>query len=766
MTILSLKNEYLEQNIAARPLGYWDFSERERGIMRDVDITAIIDGGTFWYLTNKLILTLRPSPEEVQFNTFKTDIGDYPNSFKTYWRLREPTSPVREWDYWRLFNEGGSVERIRYTQVSPTRIDIDISSDTVRALRTRINDLEFGILVLPIKFRSPEGNEFTNFYGIKISPDEVYSVPNLPVGEGPNIIEEPEPEYQTPTYSFESLFIPTLSCSLVYNFYEFQEENFDIINDRDYGSYSLRDIPKYIELSWNKSPNYIETLFPPVEGTEIPPLSTGSGETGFVQNQAPQPYRTNSEEPSPGAASRDGFIFSFPQENTSEGASSQGTRTAQDSERVYGGVTGGISETDQQAAMERLESSGFTSAEEPEPQEGTATRRFEQPESSSPTGIGGRISAGEDPIVTQNGQQPEFQAPVLKSAYVGYTIQKERYDEITQQFVPIDIIIINGRDTTKWIDWKVAYREVYRYKIRSVFRFVNKNMLSMYRDSDSLIDNREEFTTFESGVTDVPVYYYDSKFSKDCEIEVIERRSPDPPYNIKIIPNSKDKHIFISWNQKNQNRDVVGFNVYRKKKEGKFFLKTNSKLIDIRSNFWIDSSIEKDTRYIYAIEAVDIHDNFSKLSAQFSAQIAQQKIDILERCEDEILFEEFSGKTLRVSNNRIQQRRLDHLMFFDRKFKIKINPLFKNLERDDPFFLKIKSLDTNIEKDLEIKFTINTIYHKPGDLLGRNAQLQTENILQGNANIQNNTSQTPNNLQYSGRAIGGGLPGGFNGSGL
>ena len=581
MTVLTAKNMLLESTIGMRELPYWsDVADDPgyRGMISAADITRIISSDTYWFLKNQLVFTLEATPEEVRTNSFKISIGASPSSFKTFWRNRTPggSPPYPEWDFWNMIQDGGSVERVRYVSVSRNRLTIEVSNQTIMGIKSRIlsSGLEFGILILPIKFIDPDGVEFQLTYGIKVTTNELYTTaPAIAAGVRTELSPPvTEPEYTSPVYSFESMHVPQLSCKFIYNFYEINEGNFDTINSRRYEGLKISEIPKYMELSWDASPKVSPIVVEVSAGGDVevrphvdppPTVVTPAGGGEVI-------VRAHEE----GTAAGSGGTTETRAERQARRAALLAARAAAEADVGSGtAMVGGYAYDLGDAGTSRLIGSGLGGLGGPGAPSGTGVEDLREEAASRVAGVlgaslrspGGLIPSGLGTDSTIEGgitgfPSPEMGLPFINSGYVGYTVQKERYDEIEETYVPIDVFLINKRETTKFIDWKIAYGEVYRYRIRSVFRFVNKHRLSMYRDSDELIDNSLEFSKFETGIAagGVEIYYYDGKSSLDYEIDALESVRPDPPYNVKIFPCSKKREIFITWNQKNQNKDVLG----------------------------------------------------------------------------------------------------------------------------------------------------------------------------------------------------------------
>lgn len=668
----------------------WEPRSSDPIILPDSVIRDVIDAGTYWYFANDLVLNLRAAPDEVGMNTFDTEMNPR-DILRTNWRIDAALAASREWDYWVQvpFNAGADPKYYNYKQISENRLILGIDSAVLDEVNRQRNlgdyprdVIEFGIMILTIDFKNPDGDRFSKSYAIKVTFNSPFESPTV-VNEDLSPVTDIENEYTSPCFSFENLFVPSLSCSFKYNFYEVDEDNYEIISDRDYTGYKETDIPKYIELTWDIAPKWtqpivatervdsepetIEAITEVATETIVPEEGTSAEEGGI--NFAVDGVET---------AASDGFVYVL--DPTAPGVDIMtdiGGRTFHDAISTFDSMNPRPTVLDDPTATDRLRTSV-------------------------------------DPFIG-NVPVPRLEVPWLKSGYVGYVILKERLDEVTEEFLPLDLLVIDGRQRNKIIDWKVAYSEVYRYRIRSIFRYINLYDLSMYRDSDEVLDTSETFEKFEKrrAIGAKETYYYDGKSSKACEASAIEFASPPPPHNLRLFPDSKQRHIFITWNQKNPSRDIEGFNVYRKTVKDRFFTKINSGLLNIRNNFWVDYDIDFEKEYIYSIESVDVHGNFSLLSVQYWTKIVPQNIDLRVRCEEPQVFFAHEGEALDGTRiGQVRQKRSDNLMFFDKKFNLKINPIYKSNDNNDKFLLKVMSLDTGMIKQIKFKLSTETIYHK------------------------------------------------------
>jgi hypothetical protein len=313
--------------------------------------------------------------------------------------------------------------------------------------------------------------------------------------------------------------------------------------------------------------------------------------------------------------------------------------------------------------------------------------------------------------LVRNVDEPDAIAgPNEFSRYIGYVLLKERFNPDSAEFEPIDMITILDRRKTRIVDTKVAYGDTYRYKVRSVFKFINVDELPLFRDQDTVLSGAISGTirsVFDGGIPFRNAFYFDSKFSDPVDVLTIESRRPDAPINIKLLPNSQKHEVFITWNQKQQERDVAGFNVYRRPDlTGSVWTKLNEEPLALRHNFFVDNVLDSDMWYIYAIESLDQHDNFSKLSIQQKIALRIQDFSI-GRLENPVRMHlnqetEFDEDT---------EPEMSEVIKLKNQMKVKINPLFGNLDRESNYLLLIKSLDTFIEKEVKLNFVTKVITH-------------------------------------------------------
>lgn len=481
----------------------------------------------------------------------------------------------------------------------------------------------------------------------------------------------------------DTLFVPKLSASLVYNFFEPNEENYEDSLRKDYRAKKLTDIPRYIKLSWTTAPgNYS------VDKTK----SENGDVTSF----------SFSEQISRGNYFKNGKTFSFKGRIVSKKQETESSSFLLSSPRTKNLILGG----------ESVYSFGDSSDDSPVSVLARKKKALINQATKEGKPVFG-LPEEEDVIsldITKDRKSPDdVDSPTAPSTYIGYTIIKERLrDPESELWEVVDFIPIPDRKKTYFIDTRIAYGESYRYRIRSVFKFVNYKDLTMfsdYKDKDTSFDNNSLYV-FTGGQNFKNVYYFDSSLSDPSIVPVVESVRPDPPHFIQIFPNPKKKNILIMWNQKQQQKDVIGFNIFRRTNNSNF-QKLNNFIIPARSNFFLDENVEYETDYIYAIESLDAHDQSSKLSFQYSAKLKEQDFLVGNtNYPNKLIVDQNLEFTDQVEENSIES------IYFRNKLDLIINPLFPSRDVNLNYLIKVMSIDTMQQKEIKLNFDTNIIIHK------------------------------------------------------
>jgi len=389
--------------------------------------------------------------------------------------------------------------------------------------------------------------------------------------------------------------------------------------------------------------------------------------------------------------------------------------------------------------------------------------------------------------------------------YVGYIIDKERLDRATKTWKRIDEYRIIGRLSESFIDTRIVYGEMYRYRIKSILRITRKKIIYESVPSDvidsinkifqnkvqealeknsELFNNPEAFfnlglnsknnnqpyeinlfenfyaqfdgnsikviqkTNYNKDIqsknsklinvsvlgnnyqislpTDIipskikkesyESFYYESWPSKKwIYVDVFEEVPPPPPETILIHPNSLSKKIMISWlRPANEARDIKKYRVYRREKLGDKWsliyetlevdvnddgLSDSNVILNNASNYFEDTNVEFNKKYIYALTCVSIHNSESFLSTQIQAELNDKFAFELE----ERSLKWVSGAGARLSEVDFIYKKFltnNENVIAKRSIKLTTNTKFSEAKKD--FIVRITSLDTHQKQEFKL----------------------------------------------------------------
>ncbi len=521
-----------------------------------------------------------------------------------------------------------------------------------------------------------------HFYIVKLSldpPAEAAKVPPPPPERGSGTTFS---VFSTKPTVVDTLFVPQLKAELVYNFYEIGEDSYDIAKEKNYFLTRLYNIPRYIRLDWNR---------PPITKDIIRASSNSNAVrlSNFLKNA-----KGSFSKPVNTLKIGNKIIKTPNLDGQSLLLSSPKTKISMNGGNDLSGISGIFSEEGSSFAFLKDLSS-------------------KKEELSSVTNRDRQYGLPEEEDFIVNGffksEKPDGKASSNeKSDYIGYIIVKERLRDVESDSWEVAAYIpINDIRKTNYIDTKIAYGESYRYRIRSVFKFVNIDDLTMFKDfqdSDTSVNNTSA-VVFSGGQILKNVYFFDSSLSNPVEFPVLDFQRPDPPTSLQIFPDSRKKEIFITWFQKQQQNDVIGFNVYRRIGDAPF-QRINNFLIEPRNNFYTDKDLQYDVEYIYAVEALDAHENTSKLSFQYEVRLKEQDF-----CVGNTQYPLKIAVNENLDFQDTPQTKEKSITTARSILKIVVNPLFPQKEQIFSYLIKIKSLDTFIEKELKLNFDTKLIIH-------------------------------------------------------
>lgn len=713
------------------PSGLEDGSPRS--YITNNEVAQVMRTGQAYHFPNKLVLNFIPSDDDEFLTIFHPDMSvPLRWAFDVFFRDKVSTPSGLERDTFGVVTYGRA-NNVTLTNNGATA-EITFADDLQTIIEDRFARLgktrpAEGFMYIKFQFLQ-EGREetlTTSYFVIKVSFSPVFDFEFAPFEPEQVFIES---EITTKPLAFESLYVPVITGSFVYNRYEIDEDSLLAARRRNYNLKDLKSIPKYIRLTWSPAPIVTKPIRFAFAGGIVarqdPPESTG-------RRQSPEDARRLREQrdaalkqlrsgfdiqenllgSNTGSSSASSFLGLPPEPPPENDIASRKQPEEQSNTVSYGGNIWSV-RSEQEEESEIISSKTRTGDQA---QRGTP-RSASPPSNPNYVGEDSTVSLGlpeEEDLILKNlikdKDNPDtIVGPNDYSRYVGYILLKERFNTNTARFEPIDMIGVLDRRKIDIIDTKVAYGDIYRYKIRSVFKFVNVDDLPLFRDQDTVFSGSLSASlrsVFDGGTPFRFAFYFDSKYSSPIEVTAVENVRPDPPENINIYPNSIKKNIFITWNQKQQQKDVLGFNVYRREDTpDSFFTKLNTELLELRNNFYIDFNLEVNKKYIYAVESVDQHDNFSKLSIQKKASVREFDFEA-GRVENPV--EIHLNREIELNEKLFDD--MGDIIKFNDKLRIAINPLYTNVDRSSNYLLKIKSIDSFQEKEIKLNFTTKIITH-------------------------------------------------------
>ncbi len=384
---------------------------------------------------------------------------------------------------------------------------------------------------------------------------------------------------------------------------------------------------------------------------------------------------------------------------------------------------------------------------------------------------------------------PEF----LGIDYVGYILEKERFNKDTGEWALIDEYKIIGTEATSFKDTRVAYGQLYRYRIKSVAKLtvreskevdvnveeflklieekikqdnikkhqavfqqqlqggithkkssgkysktvkisqdtniiIDDSSISMIKDvfegtsqtlslisqltSSKLKENQLQSILNKLSKAKKKIivqnfsYYYESDPSKVwVYVEVVENIPPPPPSTIKIVPNTLQRNISLYWLKPgNDQRDIAQFAIYKRHRIGEEWTKIAT--LAENENLFVDTDVELNREYIYAMTCIDAHGLESFLSTQIQAELNPKFA--IEKEERKLKWIGGSGATLEEIDSVLKKfyHRREQLVA---KENIVLSPNSKFNDASKNYIVKIKSLDTHYETELKVTLkNVNT----------------------------------------------------------
>jgi len=299
--------------------------------------------------------------------------------------------------------------------------------------------------------------------------------------------------------------------------------------------------------------------------------------------------------------------------------------------------------------------------------------------------------------------------------YVGYRIEKQKYDTKTQTWLHVGNIFVDDLSQDIFYDTRISYNTYYRYRAYSILRIVKDGTIKHSQEYSDLIHRIVELAPEASDILKIygtiyNAYWLESYPSGWKYIRIVDKRPPKPPEDFQVHVKSSKKQIWCSWiPYANTQKDIVGYRVFRKG-FGELYWKLVFEGAK-SDNLFVDEGISMNSKYVYAVQTYDVHGLYSKLSAQWLVQadsfyddeydtynisLYQNKGEVVDSDE----YGNYETKNIILSNAHFSNDILSM-----GKFKIVPNIHFPSYDRD--FIIKVTSLD--IDETHEIVFKLRKI---------------------------------------------------------
>lgn len=323
---------------------------------------------------------------------------------------------------------------------------------------------------------------------------------------------------------------------------------------------------------------------------------------------------------------------------------------------------------------------------------------------------------------------PSIPSPKMKQLeYIGYVIEK--YRQISGVFVKVEEIDIPNREIGFYIDTKVLYGEIYRYRIKTILRWTRENDKKIEENDPTIKSN---IITQNSSVSPYKSSYFHSAWSSNWAYGAcIDDQPPIHPDELTVVPESPNKRVMITFKfPDDPQKDILKMRLLRKfqnangrdmsdwmiikKSDGSgddlYFPPQNSIYFDYDVDFFQDTGL----KIVYAAQCISKHNEYSTLSEQLAVRLNKKSFS-----QGEFPVEFVSSPGVRMeyfgafstSPHKITKSEIV-LTSKDSKFKLIIsgrNTIGNMLINEKNYIVRVQSLDTGEEIDIPFKTTFNNI---------------------------------------------------------
>jgi len=292
--------------------------------------------------------------------------------------------------------------------------------------------------------------------------------------------------------------------------------------------------------------------------------------------------------------------------------------------------------------------------------------------------------------------------------YVGYKIEKQKYDEKTGEWTHLSNIYVDNLLEDFLYDTQLSYNQYYRYRAYTIVRVIKDGSVKNNQEYNDLITRIVELAPETADIlkiygTSYNAYWIESYPSSWKYIKIVDKRPPPPPEDFQIYVRSDVPAIWCVWAKPiNLQKDIVQYKVYRRDYGSlAWYMVFQGGTLE---NLFVDTDVQPNKKYVYAVQCIDIHGLHSVLSSQWVAEINQNFSDELE--EKDIKLYQGKGETIErdedgsftTPNLVLSNEGLSNEIIAYNRFLIIPNAHFPSFDRD--FIIKITSLDTDEKHEI------------------------------------------------------------------
>lgn len=291
--------------------------------------------------------------------------------------------------------------------------------------------------------------------------------------------------------------------------------------------------------------------------------------------------------------------------------------------------------------------------------------------------------------------------------YVGYVIEKYS-PNAAGVFQLVEEIDIPRRDYTEYVDCKVVYGQVYRYRIKAVVRWTRDSLIGVHGidQSSTSAPGKNSLDPILSSVST----FFSTEWNNGWAYGIVLNTFPPSyPDEFTVRPVSMKKLVVVSAKLPDDSlKDLLAMRIYKKVQDqfgndltewrqiGKDFAAGNVIYFDQDVDFYQNGG----NRYVYSSQMVSKHDEVSTLSEQYSVRLnndypvtGEFPIEFVSQAG--IKFEHMGAFSVYP-----YRRFRTELIAQDGKFNLSgRNKVGRALMNDASYVLRVESLDTGEIRD-------------------------------------------------------------------